>query len=88
MHWLRERARLHRWEEEVLLVAQEMQWSATFFDYQAKKWTEYGNLTMDSNQAGHRAYAARHMVMWYGFAAQARRRFLEAMSQEEVEFIT
>ncbi|KAG1849570.1 hypothetical protein C8R48DRAFT_750224 [Suillus tomentosus] len=38
VNWLRTKALCDRWNEEVILVKHEMQWSVNFFTYKAKQW--------------------------------------------------
>ena len=38
VHWLRARAQLMRWQEEVTLTGYEMQWTVRYFLYMSRKW--------------------------------------------------
>ena len=38
VNWLRERHRLHQWEEEVKQVQTDMELAENWFGYQIKKW--------------------------------------------------
>jgi hypothetical protein len=40
VHWLRARAQLMRWKEEVTLTGYEMQWTVRYFQYQSQKWVK------------------------------------------------
>lgn len=41
IEWCKARARAHRWQEECLLLAEEMQRVIAFFTWQAKWWSSY-----------------------------------------------
>lgn len=38
IHWLRARAQLMRWKEQVTLISYEMQWTVRYFSYMSHKW--------------------------------------------------
>lgn len=38
VHWLRARAQLMRWQEEVTLISYEMQWTVRYFLYKSREW--------------------------------------------------
>jgi hypothetical protein len=38
VHWLRARAQLMRWQEEVCLTNYEMQWTVRYFSHVSSKW--------------------------------------------------
>lgn len=38
VHWLRARAQLLRWQEEVTITGYEMQWTVRYFQYMSRKW--------------------------------------------------
>lgn len=42
MEWCKARARAHRWEEEVLLLREEMRRVLAFFEWQAGWWDKQG----------------------------------------------
>jgi hypothetical protein len=77
VHWLRARAQSGRWNEEVILVSYEMQWTIRYFLHQAQEWERLkatspnsGNLT-----PGPAAYAARKAAMWQWLALTTKQRF-------------
>jgi hypothetical protein len=77
VHWLRARAQSGRWNEEVILVSYEMQWTIRYFLHQAQEWERLkatspnsGNLT-----PGPAAYAARKAAMWQWLALTGKKRF-------------
>jgi hypothetical protein len=81
VHWLRARAQMHRWKEELTFVNYEMQWTVTYFLYQSGKWQQWmagidasPDADATSNQfpgAGSRAYATRKTEMWHHLAQTA-----------------
>ncbi|KAF8801024.1 hypothetical protein BYT27DRAFT_7116196, partial [Phlegmacium glaucopus] len=66
IHWLRARAQLMRWQEEVTLTRYEMQWTVAFFSYSSHKW----GMQLGST-AGAIAYAKHNQAMWHQFAIRA-----------------
>ena len=62
LHWLRARARKHRWQEELLLTKYEMQWTVRFFMYMARLWQTRRDLP--SSTPNKRAYAEERISMW------------------------
>ena len=40
VNWLRAKARVDQWQEELILVKHEMQWTILWFQYQANLWRE------------------------------------------------
>jgi hypothetical protein len=69
VHWLRARAQKTRWQEELLLVTYEMQWTVRYFIHQTNQWElalAYLNIT-----PGAHAYASRQNMAWYQLACQA-----------------
>lgn len=70
VHWLRARAQKHRWEEEVVLVGHEMEWTVRYFLYNKKLWNGQKGC-----QGGAGAYAARAAAMWHAMAKQAEDKF-------------
>ena len=70
VHWLRARAQLMRWQEEVTLTGYEMQWTVAFFVHNSKKWGK-----LSGSSAGRIAYASRKKAMWNHLAIRADRAF-------------
>lgn len=62
LHWLRTRARMHRWREELLLTKYEMQWTVRFFMHMARLWQTRRDLP--SSTPNKRAYAEERISMW------------------------
>ncbi|KAG1731224.1 uncharacterized protein EDB91DRAFT_1238979 [Suillus paluster] len=59
VHWLRAKALRDRWEEEMLLVQHEMNWTCNFFLHKAEQWILLATISKATNKVGHLAYAAR-----------------------------
>jgi hypothetical protein len=72
VHWLRSRARFHRWQEELRLTTNEMEWTTRFFLAKSQEWMRY----TAGLSAGHIAYAERQGAMWKEMGEQARSQFL------------
>lgn len=70
VHWLRARAQLMRWQEEVTLTRYEMQWTVAFFAYKRNQWGKQLGST-----AGATAYANRKQAMWNELADRADKTF-------------
>ena len=79
VHWIRARAQKHRWEEELLLVKYEMQWTTRSFLHKAKKWQD--RFEESDIDPGPKAYAARQSSQWRRMAFDADRQFRSANSE-------
>ena len=79
VNWLRAKARFDRWNEELILVPHEMQWTVLWFEYQSKVWTKRATESVGQGKEGHRAYAFKQVEMWDKFSAQGRKSFLGKM---------
>ncbi|KXN85431.1 hypothetical protein AN958_11167 [Leucoagaricus sp. SymC.cos] len=75
IHYIHARAQKMRWEEEVILVKYEMEWTARFFIYQSVLWK---GRHQEANTAGVAAYAARKSAIWYSMAKIADASFATA----------
>ena len=74
VHWLRARAQLNRWQEEVTLTRNEMHWVINYFTFRQSQWLSWQSLYPDMTP-GHHAYAERQKAMWVEIGEQARRVF-------------
>ena len=72
VHWLRARAQNHRWQEELILVKHEMEWTTRYFVHRARVWID--RIT-PSQKPGPNAYAARQRAQWMQLADDADRLF-------------
>lgn len=75
VHWLRGRAQKCRWEEEVILVQYEMEWTVRYFLNNMTMWEDRSTACSDRGAA---AYAARKAAMWHSMALQAEDQFSDA----------
>jgi len=79
VHWVRARARLHRWEEEITRTQNEMHWVTNYFIYRQRQWITWKTSIPDLH-AGHEAYAERQSAMWADLGRQAHRLFADTWS--------
>jgi hypothetical protein len=64
---------MNRWQEELILVGYEMEWTTKYFLYRARKWqAQLGDYDLP---AGPRAYAARQAAQWSALALDGERAF-------------
>ena len=75
VHWLRSRAQLMRWQEEVTLIIYEMHWTVRFFAHKSKMWANAGQISGLPLKAGLVAYAKRQNGLWEQIAIRANRTF-------------
>ncbi|KAF7799450.1 hypothetical protein EIP86_010685 [Pleurotus ostreatoroseus] len=78
IEWLKARARIHRWKEELRLLPEELRRSVAFLQWKAADWDKRGALRQDVSpalQAGLRAYAAEQAAMHRGLASQFSNRW-------------
>ncbi|KAJ7887149.1 hypothetical protein B0H13DRAFT_2342514 [Mycena leptocephala] len=71
VEWCRARARKLRWEEEVLLVREEMRRVVRYLDWQASWWQDHVEARPDATpevQAGTRAYALKQAHLYSNLA--------------------
>lgn len=73
VHWLRARAQKKRWEEELVLVKHEMDWSTRYFLHWAGLW--HDRFEDPNVQPGPRAYAARQSAQWKQLAVVAEHHY-------------
>jgi len=75
VHWLRARAQLMRWQEEVTLITYEMQWAVRFFARKGLLWANTVGTSGLPVKAGHAAYAGRQNDLWKQIAVRANHTF-------------
>lgn len=71
MNWLKAKARVDRWHEEMTLVRHEMRWTTLWFQYQAKVWSERSKREDSNLPLGHKSYALKQEKIWSNFYAKA-----------------
>jgi hypothetical protein len=78
VNWLRAKARLDRWVEELILVRHEMDWTVQWYAHQKSTWqTRQGN-PAHQTFPGHCAYASKQISMWTSLGRQAQTQFESA----------
>jgi hypothetical protein len=70
--WLQAKARKERWEEELELVTNEMDWTVNCFGYNQMVWKQRAE---EAKGPGHRAYAWKQSSTWAGWAKTAENTF-------------
>lgn len=71
VHWLRTKSQRDRWEEELILVQHEMDWTYNFFIFKSKQWDTRYQKAKAGNQDGHACYAARQAHVYSTLAGHA-----------------
>ncbi|KAI9059925.1 hypothetical protein FKP32DRAFT_1613943 [Trametes sanguinea] len=86
--WACSKARAERWEEEVILLAEEMRRVVAYWEWQAGWWEEQADRRAHALQGQHlpsdlgdgvRAFALRHVQMFNQLAARCRERWTPAL---------
>jgi hypothetical protein len=78
IEWCKARARAHRWQEECILLAEEMRRTLAFWEWEGKQWTERGLRypdCADPESRGRAAYAAKQLDIRRRLAASAMERW-------------
>lgn len=84
VHWLRARAQLMRWQEEVTLTTYEMQWTVRYFIHKSKFWSDVQTIPASTSNtpaniqfdvAGCHAYSKRKYWTWHQLAIKADNTF-------------
>ena len=78
VNWLRARARAERWNEEKVIVQQEMSWVVRTFGYMREVW-EARAKNVGGDKPGHKAYAIREAERWERWAETARAEFAKVL---------
>ncbi|KAG1837563.1 hypothetical protein DFJ58DRAFT_846405 [Suillus subalutaceus] len=85
VNWLRTKALCDRWNEEVILVKHEMQWSINFFNHKAKQWLGHKDNAVSTGLTGHACYAARQSQIYHQLAAHAADSFRKIILVTQLE---
>lgn len=72
MNWLRAKARLTRWEEELRLVPHEMDWTVNWLRKKSMGWQDLSEVAKEAHMV---AYAERQAAQWNHLASQAEKAF-------------
>lgn len=75
VNWLWTKVLCDGWNEEVMIVKHEMQWSINFFKHRAKQWLSHMHNTTSAGLTGHTSYAARQSHIYNQLAAHAEHSF-------------
>jgi hypothetical protein len=75
VHWLRARAQMHRWNEELILVGHEMKWTVQYYMHQSRIWNDRIIVAREMGENGAAAYASRKKAIWGQMAAAAKKQF-------------
>jgi hypothetical protein len=75
VNWLRAKARVDRWQEEQILVKNEMRWTTLWFQNQANIWRERSEREDDILPIGHKSYATKQQKLWSAFERKSAERF-------------
>ncbi|KAJ8515159.1 hypothetical protein ONZ45_g7382 [Pleurotus djamor] len=78
IEWCKTRARAHRWQEECLLLHEEMRRVVQFHEYQTNIWTSRAEVV---ETEGKRAYALRQASIQRGLADKCRKSWSVANSR-------
>lgn len=80
--WLRAKARLTRWSEELQLVGYEMQWTVNWFRRMQEEWElRLKRLENDAEAPGLDSYCYKQIELWKSMADKAHDRFSSALQR-------
>ncbi|KAG2096761.1 uncharacterized protein F5147DRAFT_656558 [Suillus discolor] len=75
VHWLQAKALKDRWEEEILLVQHEMDWTCNFFRHKAEEWKHLSVVAKKAKKEAHMAYMGRQGKIYECLLEEAKRAF-------------
>ena len=70
VNWLRQKATTDRWNEQYVLVGEEMKQTVRTFEGKVEMWQKLGQ-----GSCGRKAYARRQAYVWQSLADNARKEF-------------
>ena len=80
--WLRAKARLARWLEELQLVKYEMEWTVNWFHNKAKQWhNRLKDWVKEERAPGLDCYRHKQIVLWSSLADQAEAKFSSTLKR-------
>lgn len=82
VNWLKAKARVDRWEEEFILVKNEMQWTILWFRHHANLWKERSERNDGNLPMGHKAYAVKQQKLYNAFAEKSFDKFSMYISSD------
>ena len=77
VHWLQARGQKEQWNEEVILVRHEMEWTVQYFLHNRDVWEEQRKSSLHPGPA---LYAAHKASMWNYMALDANQTFSQQNS--------
>jgi hypothetical protein len=81
VNWLRAKAQHTRWEEELMIVQKEMEWTCNTFQSLQQIWTSRANVYKDNKKMqGHWSYAVKQGIMWRDWNEQAKVSFSKILA--------
>ena len=75
VNWLKSKAWVDQWIEELFLVKNKMQWTMLWFQNQANLWKERSEMEGDDLPVGHKAYTVKQQKLWNEFLTKSSERF-------------
>ena len=70
--WLREKDRVARWKEEVVLRYTDQECSKRWFEHQINLWNKRKSMASSQGKRGHVCYAEKQVEVWQTFANRAQ----------------
>ena len=84
--WLRAKAHLARWSEELRLVGCEMQWMVNWFQWKEEEWRKrLRDVISDERPPGLDSYCYKQIAMWGTLADQAHTKFCDVLGKQLFE---
>ena len=75
VNWLRAKARYDRWEEELMMVVHEMEWTTLWFKHEEESWKRRAEVSEEVGNLGKSAYGWKQVKMWKEFRKEAVKAF-------------
>ena len=70
--YLRDKDRVERWREEIILCRTDLECIERYFAYQKNKWAKWEEEAKAANKPGHACYAHKQKEMWAALEKRAR----------------
>ncbi len=77
INWLRAKAWVDRWLEEVKMIQNETTWMCLWLDYHRDIWEGRANESEEQGLKGHACYAWKQVWMWETIAKEAGEVFIK-----------
>ncbi|KAI0067061.1 hypothetical protein BV25DRAFT_1912397 [Artomyces pyxidatus] len=85
--WVKSRARARRWNEEIILLKEEMPRSVSFLQWKSTWWSDRAERRTDVRAdvlSGLRAYAARQAAVYSSLAASFRKQWTKSLANHQM----